>query len=167
MSVPRFDALLSLGSNVDPERHVPRVLAWLRHRFDVVAVSPVYRSPAVGGAPGQPEFLNLAVRVRTDLPPRALREVTRRAEDVCGRRRVADRYAPRTMDVDLVLHDAGVLTLGDWRLPDPQLTTEAFVLVPCADVAPDAVEPVSGLTLAELRRELPAAKLASLERVSV
>lgn len=165
MSRRRYEALLSLGSNVDPDIHVPRVLAWLRARFEVVSVSPAYRVPAVGGGPGQPDFVNLAVRIRTDLPPRALREATRRAEDACGRRRTADRHAPRTMDVDVVLFDAVVEDYGAWRLPDPQLRTEAFVLVPCADAAPDAVEPETGLTLRRLRDRLPVAERRLLVRL--
>lgn len=162
MSRPRHDALLSLGSNIDPTTHVPRVLAWLEARFDAVAVSPSYRSAAVGGAPGQPDFINLAVRLVTDLSPRALREVTRRAEEVCDRRRTPDPYAPRTMDVDLVLFGTCVADFGTWRLPDPQLRTQAFVLVPCADVAPEWIEPVSGRTLRTLRDELDPAQRAAL-----
>ncbi len=162
MSRPRYDALLSLGSNIDPGTHVPRVVAWLEARFDVVAVSPHYRSAAVGGAPGQPDFINLAVRLETDLPPRALREVTRRAEEICHRRRTPDRYAPRTMDVDLVLFGDRVADFGTWRLPDPQLTTQAFVLVPCADVAPESIEPVSGRTLGALCEALDPTQRATL-----
>lgn len=166
MSRPRYDALLSLGSNIDPDVHVPRVVAWLEARFDGVAVSPSYRSAAVGGAPGQPDFINLAVRLETDLPPRALREVTRRAEEICHRRRTSDRYAPRTMDVDLVLFGTRVADFGTWRLPDPQLTTEAFVLVPCADVAPESIEPVSGRTLRALRDDLDPARRTALTLVT-
>ena len=162
MSSRPYEALLSLGSNVSPEVYVPRVLKWLGARLHVVAQSPAYASAAVGGQAGQPEFVNLALRIRTDLPPRALREVARRAEDVCGRVRTEDRYAPRTMDVDLVLYADVVADFGTWRLPDPQLTTQAFVLVPCADVAPDHVDPVTGRTLRALVEHLPPAERATL-----
>lgn len=159
------EALLSLGSNVEPGRYVPRALALLRARHEVLAVSPLYRNPSEGGARGDPDFVNLAVRVRTDLPPRALREACRRVEEACGRRRGPDRYAPRTMDVDVVLMGDLVLDLDTWALPDPGLAAQAFVLVPCADVWPDAVHPLLGRTLASLRDDLDEDRRAGLVRI--
>jgi len=156
------EALLSLGSNVRPARYVPRALDLLRARHEVVAVSSLYRNPAVGGARSHPDFVNLAVRLRTDLPPRALREACRRVEEACDRRRGPDRYAPRTMDVDVVLMGDLVLDLDTWRLPDPQLATQPFVLVPCADAWPDAVHPLLGRTLASLRDDLDEDRRARL-----
>jgi 2-amino-4-hydroxy-6-hydroxymethyldihydropteridine diphosphokinase len=156
------EALLSLGSNVDPHVHVPRALALLDARHDVRSVSPLYRTKAVGGRGAQPDFVNLAVRLRTDLPPRALREACRRTEDACGRRRTADRYAPRTMDIDVVLLDDLVMDLDTWALPDPALATQPFVLVPCADVWPEAVHPVRKETLDALRRAMGEEKRGAL-----
>ncbi len=144
-------ALLALGSNLDPTRHVPQALALLATRFEVLDVSPAYRSVPFGTEEEQPDFVNLALRVRTDCPPLALREACRRIEEACGRRRTADRYAARTMDIDVALLDDLVLDLGMWRLPDPELHLRPFVLVPCADVWPDAEHPVLRRTLAELR----------------
>ena len=167
MTRSAHDALISIGSNVDPEVHIPRVLAWFEARFEDVGISPAYRSAAVGGAPGQPPFVNLAVRIRSDLLPRALREVTRRAEDVCGRRRTEDRYAPRTMDADLVWHDSGARHFGTWQLPDPQLRQEAFVLVPSADVAPELVDPVTGRTLRQMCDGLDADVRGALVRIDL
>ena len=159
------EALLSLGSNVEPLRYVPRALCLLHRRHRVLAVSPWYRSPAVGGTGPQPDFVNLAVRIATDLPPRALREACRRTEEACDRRRVADRYAPRTIDIDVVLMGDLVLDLGAWRLPDPQLAAEAFVLVPAADVWPDAVHPELQRTLAALCEDLGPDRRAALAPV--
>ena len=159
------EALLSLGSNVEPLRHVPRALDLLRARHEVLAISPWYRSPAVGGAGRQPDFVNLAVRIATDLPPRALREACRRTEEACGRQRGADRYAPRTMDVDVVLMGDLVLDLDTWRIPAPQLASEPFVLVPCADVWPEAMHPELRRTLATLSEDLEPDRRAALSPV--
>lgn len=159
------EALLSLGSNVEPLRYVPRALELLRARHRVLAVSPWYRSPAVGGTGHHPDFVNLAVRIATDLPPRALREACRRTEEALDRRRVADRYAPRTMDVDVVLMGDLVLDLDTWRLPDPQLASQAFVLVPGADVWPDAVHPELHRTLATLCEDLEPHRRALLRPI--
>jgi 2-amino-4-hydroxy-6-hydroxymethyldihydropteridine diphosphokinase len=123
------EVLLSLGSNVEPARWVPRALALLEARFDVRAVSPRYSAEAVGDA-SHPPFVNLSVRLRTDLPPRALRAACRHVEERCGRRRCEDRFAPRTLDVDVVLQPG--------QPPAEELRREAYVLVPSADAWPDA-----------------------------
>jgi 2-amino-4-hydroxy-6-hydroxymethyldihydropteridine diphosphokinase len=101
----------------------------MRARFEVMAVSPLYDVPAVGDA-SQPAFVNLAVRLRTDLPPAALRAACRHLEERCGRRRTADRFAPRTLDLDPVY--------GTDLPAHRDLRAQSYVLVPCADVWPDA-----------------------------
>ena len=127
--------LLSLGSNVDPDRWVPHAVDLLAARFELVAVSPSYDVGAVG-APGAPRFVNLAAHIRTDLPPRALRAACRHVEALCERIRTDDRNAPRTLDLDVVYAD------GDPGSADPDLLHEAYVLVPCADIWPEA--PIGG-----------------------
>jgi 2-amino-4-hydroxy-6-hydroxymethyldihydropteridine diphosphokinase len=148
-----FEYLLSLGSNVEPRRSVERGLALLARRFEVVAVSPCYDVAAVG-VTAQPRFLNAGIRLRTDLPPRALREALRRIEEVCGRRRGADRFAPRTLDLDAVFAAPGVP--GAEALPHPDLLAHGYVLCPCAAIWPDALHPGAGLTLEALvARDFP------------
>ena len=160
------EAVLILGSNIEPERHVPLALDLLADRFDLRAVSPAYRSAAVGGAKRHPPFVNVALRLRTDCPPRALREACRHVEARLGRRRSADRYAPRTLDLDVVLLGDRVEDHGGWRLPDPDFATQAFALVPAADVAPAFVHPVLLTTLTGLVNTLDAGKLSSLTRIA-
>ncbi len=132
--------LLSLGSNVEPARWVPIALSLLKVRFAVDAVSPAYDVGAVGDA-SQPRYVNLAVRLRTDLPLRALRAACRHVEMCCARVRGADRLAPRTLDLDVVYRAA------DGAATHPDLLAEGYVLVPCADVWPDAVLAAEGTTL--------------------
>lgn len=162
MTHRKVEALLAIGSDLDPDANVPRALDLLRRRFEVVAVSPSYRTPAVGGSGPRPDFVNLAVRIRTDCPPRALREACRRIEDACGRRRTADRDAPRTLDVDIAMLGDLVADLGGWRIPDPHLATRAHVLVPCADVAPEILHPVTGRTLAAMCAAFPPSERARM-----
>lgn len=164
MNATEHNVLLSIGSNIDPEAHVPRVLAWLRTRHHVVAVSPWYESDAVGASEPQPEFVNLAVRLETRLPARALRETCRRIEEICGRRRTGDRFAPRTMDLDVILIEGVVLDAPDWHVPDPLLAREAYLLVPAVDVWPDAMHPELGQTLSDLLRSMPAEVTSRLRR---
>ncbi len=149
MSRRPHEYLLSVGSNVAPDRWVPLALERLRTRMEVEAVSPLYDVPAVG-ATDQPLFVNLAVRIATDLPPRALREACRTIETACGRRRTEDPYAPRTLDLDVVF--AGKPWLGS-GLPHADLVRESYVLVPCAAVWPEARDPTTGRTLQDLAAE--------------
>ena len=148
-------AWLSLGSNLDPERHLSAALDALRTRFGAVLASPVYRFPAVGFE--GPDFLNLAAEINSDLEPIALNEWLHALEDRQGRRRDVPRFSSRTLDIDIVLFDDRVLTgPGNLQIPRKDLA-EVFVLKPLVDIAPDLREPVSGRTLAELWRAHPEA----------
>lgn len=144
----RHRAWLSLGSNLEPERHLRAALAELRTRFGALAVSPAYRFAAVGFE--GPDFVNLAVGLDSDLDPHALNDWLHALEDRHGRRRDVPRFSSRTLDVDIVLFDQLILSgSGHLEIPRKELG-EAFVLRPLADIAPDLREPRSGRTLREL-----------------
>ncbi len=158
-------AYLSLGSNLEPERHLRAALAELRARFGDIVVSPVYRCRAVGF--DGPDFLNLATAIDTDLAPAALNDWLHALEDRHGRRRDVPRFSSRTLDVDIVLYDDLVMQgEGHLELPRSELK-HAFVLKPLTDIAPQAVHPVSGKTMAQLWAEHPAKADASIERVEL
>lgn len=146
-------AYLSLGSNLDPERHLAAALVALRGRYGDLVVSPTYRTAAVGF--DGPDFLNLAVGLDTDEDPLALDAWLHALEDAQGRRRDVPRFSSRTLDVDLLLYADRVLKgPGHLELPRPELVTQAFVLKPMADIAPALVHPTLGRTLAQLWAEL-------------
>ena len=141
-------ALLSLGSNLEPERHLAAAAAALRERFPGVRFSPVYRVPAVGFE--GPDFLNAAAQLESDLDPVALDAWLHALEDAQGRRRDVPRFSSRTLDIDLVFYDDQVLRgPGHLQLPRPELK-HAFVLLPLARLAPTFRDPLSGRTLAQL-----------------
>ncbi len=145
---------LSLGSNLEPQRHLAAAIHALRERFGELTVSPAYRSASVGfeGA----DFVNLAVGLDTGLSPEALNEWLHALEDRQGRRRDVPRYSDRTLDIDIVFYDALVIDgPGHLQVPRNELR-HAFVLRPIADIAPDFRHPVSGLSMAELWAAFPA-----------
>jgi 2-amino-4-hydroxy-6-hydroxymethyldihydropteridine diphosphokinase len=141
-------AWLSLGSNLDPERHLRAAAAALRARFGAVRFSPVYRTPAVGFE--GPDFLNAAAALDTDLDPVALDDWLHALEDAQGRDRSGPRFSSRTLDLDIVLFDNLVLDgPGHLQIPRRELQ-HAFVLKPLYDLAPSLRLPTTGHTLAEL-----------------
>ncbi|WP_426687397.1 2-amino-4-hydroxy-6-hydroxymethyldihydropteridine diphosphokinase [Rhodanobacter ginsengiterrae] len=145
---------LSLGSNLEPHRHLSAALADLHDRFGRLTVSPAYRSASVGfdGA----DFVNLAVGLDTGLSPAALNDWLHALEDRHGRRRDVPRYADRTLDIDIVFYDALVLDgPGHLQIPRNELQ-HAFVLRPIADIAPKFRHPISGVSMAELWSAFPA-----------
>jgi 2-amino-4-hydroxy-6-hydroxymethyldihydropteridine diphosphokinase len=125
-------AFVAVGSNLEPERHIPRGLAALHRLAPVTAASPFYRSAPIGRdglvRPGEPMFVNGMVAVRTRHPPLALRRILHHVEAGCGRVRTPDRYAPRTLDLDLVAHGGRVMC-GD-------LPFRRFLALPFLDIAP-------------------------------
>ncbi|MFK2902739.1 2-amino-4-hydroxy-6-hydroxymethyldihydropteridine diphosphokinase [Dyella ginsengisoli] len=145
---------LSLGSNVEPRRHLIAALDELRARFGALAVSPAYRTRSVGfdGA----DFVNLAVGLDTDLSPQDLNDWLHALEDRHGRRRDVPRFSDRTLDLDIVFYDR-LVTEGPGHLQIPRDELKhAFVLRPIADIAPQFAHPVTGRTMAELWAAFPA-----------
>lgn len=149
-------AFIELGSNIEPERHLPRAAAALTRIGRVVDVSQVYRTEPYG-PPGQPSFLNAAVELQTDLGPHALRRALRGLEADLGRERGDGRYSPRTIDLDLCLYDQLVIEDEELHLPDPHLLKRAYLARSLADLAPELRHPVTGETMSELAARLESA----------
>jgi len=141
---------LSLGSNIDPEHNLPRAVELLNEYGRVSRVSHVYQSPPLGFA-GQADFLNAAVLLETSLSAQDLRQqAIARIEEKLGRMRTGNKNAPRTIDIDIMLFNHEVFTLGQRHIPDPEVRERPFVAVPLAEIAPDHVHPETGEPLAEI-----------------
>jgi 2-amino-4-hydroxy-6-hydroxymethyldihydropteridine diphosphokinase len=141
---------LGLGSNVgDAAGHLRAAVELLRARgVDVDAISSTYLTEPVGELLDQPDFLNAALRVSTDLEPEALLDLCKEVEVERGRLLDAPRHSPRPLDVDLLL--LGDLELESERLtlPHPEVTSRRFVLVPLLELDPELALP-DGVRLAD------------------
>jgi 2-amino-4-hydroxy-6-hydroxymethyldihydropteridine diphosphokinase len=152
--------VISLGSNIDPERNLPLATGLLSSLGRIVRTSQVYASPAVG-PPGQPAFLNAAALIETEFTPENLRARLRRIEQDLGRRRSADKYAARPIDLDLILYDELVVEGPAHRLPDPDLLHRAYLALTAAEVDPDGRHPVTGEALTALADRLASSAILS------
>ncbi|MEZ5332786.1 MAG: 2-amino-4-hydroxy-6-hydroxymethyldihydropteridine diphosphokinase [Thermoanaerobaculia bacterium] len=152
MSVAGTEVVLGLGSNVEPEINLPRAVAGLAGVVEIVRLSRVYESDPVG-APGSPRFLNAALVARTGATAAQLKhDLLRPLESRLGRRRSPDPNAPREIDLDILLFGDRVVSdpARHLEIPDPALAWAAHVLLPAAEVAPDAVHPRLGVSLGRL-----------------
>ncbi|MDQ1712168.1 MAG: dihydroneopterin aldolase / 2-amino-4-hydroxy-6-hydroxymethyldihydropteridine diphosphokinase [Frankiaceae bacterium] len=135
--------MLSLGANLGDRLAALRTaVALLAGSVTVDAVSPVYETAPVGG-PDQPDYLNAVVLVTTSLPPPALLALAHAVESAAGRER-AERWGPRTLDVDVIAYDDLVSDEPALTLPHPRAHERAFVLRPWLDVDPAAALPGRG-----------------------
>lgn len=144
------EAYIFVGSNIEREQNYPEAVKRLRALGHIVAVSPVYETAAIGGGADAPRFYNGAVWLATDLSAHALRNGLREIENEMGRVRTADKYAPRTIDLDLVLYGEAIIDDGELQIPDPFIFERGFMARALAHVNPDYVIPPDGPTLAEL-----------------
>jgi 2-amino-4-hydroxy-6-hydroxymethyldihydropteridine diphosphokinase len=141
---------VAAGSNVDPERNLALAVSELRREFPDARFSPWYRNQAVGfeGA----DFINCVAGFTTELPIGEVLTRLHAIEALCGRPREAPRWAPRAMDLDVLLYDDVVCDTPRLKLPRPDLLKRAFMLGPLAALAPHVVHPIEKLAIGELWR---------------
>jgi 2-amino-4-hydroxy-6-hydroxymethyldihydropteridine diphosphokinase len=127
-------AYLSLGSNIEPEINLPKAIDLLQKYGEVLIVSNAWESEAVGSA--GPNFLNAFVLFSSPLSQNALKEqVIDLIEGKLGRKRSADKSAPRTIDIDIVLFDGQLCNEKFWN--------QAFVIIPLAEIYPEYQNPIT------------------------
>jgi 2-amino-4-hydroxy-6-hydroxymethyldihydropteridine diphosphokinase len=139
---------VAAGSNVDPVRNLRIALDALATAFPGLRCSPAYRNRAVGFEGD--DFVNLVVGFDTDLDPRAVQARLQQVESLCGRTRDAPKWAPRSMDLDILLYGDRVGDEPGLVLPRPDLLRRAYMLRPLAELAPALRHPTAGVPVAEL-----------------
>ncbi len=178
MNDPLARAYLAVGSSIRPESNVVAAVELLAGTpgITVTGISTLYRTPALAGPgdapleaepghePGDPDFLNGVLEIQTELSPVELLEVLRRVETDLGRVREGDPYAPRTMDLDLLLYASGGGEASQpyWSpvRPDgscvhPEVWTRSFVAIPLLELAPQLSLPPHGNPLKTLAERFP------------
>jgi len=148
--------LVAAGSNVEPRAHLTRALDALARHYPGLVRSTAWRNRAVGFE-GE-DFINLVVGFDTDDDVHAVIARLHAAEALCGRARDAPKWAPRAMDLDILLYGDRVCDQPGLVLPRPDLLRRAYMLGPAAEIAPDTLHPVLGVTLADLWRNFAQAE---------
>ena len=141
------EVYVSIGSNIERERHIESALQALAAAYGKLRQSSVYESAAVGfdSAP----FYNLVVAFQTEASPQSVQETLHRIENDQGRSRTA-ALAARTLDLDLLLYDDLVIQAGKLILPRSDIDHYAFVLGPLAEIAGEQRHPVTGIRYADM-----------------
>jgi len=142
------EVLVALGSNVAAERRLAQAAALMRQAWPGIRFSACYRNPAIGF--DGDDFVNAAAmfQAAADIP--TLLAALHGIEAQCGRQRDDPKWAPRTMDLDVLLIDDLV---GEWpglKLPRADLLRRSYMLAPAAELLPDRRHPLDGRSLAEL-----------------
>ncbi|PCJ33844.1 MAG: 2-amino-4-hydroxy-6-hydroxymethyldihydropteridine diphosphokinase [Moraxellaceae bacterium] len=139
---------LSLGSNIDRDRHISAGLDALADLFGALRLSPVYESEAVGFEGDA--FYNLVVGLESDLSVVELSACVKKIEDENGRLRSGPRFSSRTLDIDILTVGDLYGEFGSVQLPRDEIEKNAFVLLPLSDIAADEIHPMLGVSYGEM-----------------
>lgn len=150
-------AFLALGGNLgDPHQAFCQACRALANhpKISLQQASSLYRTPAVGGPGGQPDYLNAVIEISTTLAAPQLLTLCQQLEATAGRQREI-RWAPRTLDIDLLFFAELIIDSGDLTLPHPRLQERQFVLLPLVEIAPKLQHPQLGKSVTKLLECLP------------
>jgi 2-amino-4-hydroxy-6-hydroxymethyldihydropteridine diphosphokinase len=133
------DIFISLGTNVQREQNLRSGLIALQQAFGALQLSSLFESDAVGFHGNA--FYNLVIGASTDYSVQQVAELLRDIEYLHGRPEQAKKYSPRTLDLDLLLYEQLILTQPA-QIPRDEITSNAFVLWPLAELAPQHMHPI-------------------------
>jgi len=142
---------VAAGSNINAEQNLARTSREMAQSFPDVRFSPWYRNKAVGFEGD--DFINFVAGFTSDLSVHDVVSRLREIEELCGRPRQAPKWAPRSMDLDILLYGDLVHEEPGLKLPRPDLVKRPFMLGPMADLAPEVVHPTLHVTIGELWRQ--------------
>jgi len=146
---------LSLGSNIDRNRHLSAGLDALVQAFGDLKMSQVYESEAVGF--DGDNFYNLVAAIETEISVGELALKLRQIEDDNGRVRSGPKFSARTLDIDILTYGDRTGVIDGVKLPRGEILKNAFVLLPLSELAPDTLHPLEGKTYQQLWEAYPQA----------
>lgn len=147
-------AYLGIGSNLGERRNNCLIaLRLLAEKGIIIRKASSFYETEPWGIKEQPDFINMAAEVETDLPPDELHKVIKGIEREMGRKETF-RWGPRIIDIDILLYNDMIYESADLRIPHPLMHEREFVLEPLSEIAPERVHPLLKKTIIELLRSL-------------
>jgi len=139
---------VSIGSNLEPRKHIAMALETLRERYGSIKLSPVYETEAVGFS-GR-AFLNLIISLESDEPADKTKKIFKEIEADLGRIKRESNFSPRRIDLDIILYGNAIIHQPGLELPSKEIDKYAFVLQPLADLVPEMLYPGREVSFANL-----------------
>ncbi|BBI99965.1 2-amino-4-hydroxy-6-hydroxymethyldihydropteridine diphosphokinase [Ferrigenium kumadai] len=147
-------AFIGIGSNIEPAKNVRAAIHSLARQTRLIGVSTVYCTDALERLE-QPPYFNCVAEIETELSPVQVKHaMLRPIENELWRIRTQDKYAPRTIDLDLIVYGELAMDDGDLRLPDPDIFERPFLAIPLSELAPDLVLAGYGLRIGDIAAKL-------------
>jgi 2-amino-4-hydroxy-6-hydroxymethyldihydropteridine diphosphokinase len=152
---PPIPVFVAAGSNVEPRRNLALARSEIAATWPDAVFSAAYQNPAVGF--DGPDFINWVVGFTTTMSIDAVVERLRAIETLCGRPRHAPKWAPRSMDLDILLFGDRVAETANYKLPRPDLNKRPYMLGPMAEIAPHVMHPTLHRSMSDLWRDFDSA----------
>ena len=141
---------LSLGSNIEPRKNILEAVKLLAEHVRILETSTVYLTEPLRRRT-QPKYYNCVLKIETEIASRKLKfDVLRVIEEKLGRKRTEDKYAPRTIDIDIIVYGDLRLSTKDLVIPDPEIQKRAFLAIPLCEVEPELVLPTTRRAIREV-----------------
>ncbi len=143
-------AFIGVGSNIEPEHNIPDALARLSKHVNIIGISSFYKTVPLLRE-NQDDYLNGVCQISTSISPKELKfGVLRTIEKELHRNRESDKYAPRTIDLDILLYGDMVIQEGNITIPDPDICNRSFIAFPLSELNPDLIMPDTKKPLSDL-----------------
>ena len=154
---------LSLGSNIEPEKNIYEALKLLSENVTILEVSTVYLTDPLRQK-YLAKFYNCVVKIQTELGPEELKfKILRTIEEKLGRRRSKNKYASRTIDIDILLFGNLYLSKENLIIPDPEIEKRPFLAIPLYEIEPDLVIPQTNEQIVKIADKFGNSSMTKLE----
>jgi dihydroneopterin aldolase/2-amino-4-hydroxy-6-hydroxymethyldihydropteridine diphosphokinase len=154
---------LSMGSNIEPEKNILEAVKLLAEHVRILGASTVYLTEPLRRR-AQPKYYNCVLKIETEMAPRKLKlDVLRDIEEQLGRKRTEDKYAPRTIDIDIIVYGGLRLSTRDLVIPDPEIRKREFLAIPLCEIEPELILPTTGRTIKEIASRFNAHRMIRKE----